>query len=60
MNVLISNVSLIDNGMGIMSLIYSPSALSHAYSDKTVRVQVRKNDMSLRSELRKHSFSNII
>uniref|UniRef100_A0A8C1B8X1 PKHD1 like 1, tandem duplicate 2 n=1 Tax=Cyprinus carpio carpio TaxID=630221 RepID=A0A8C1B8X1_CYPCA len=39
MNVLISNVSLIDNGMGIMSLIYSPSSLSHAYSDKTVRVQ---------------------
>lgn len=39
MNVLISNVSLIDNGMGIMSLIYSPSSLSHEYSDKTVRVQ---------------------
>ncbi|XP_026145815.1 PKHD1 like 1, tandem duplicate 1 isoform X2 [Carassius auratus] len=39
MTVLISNVSLIDNGMGIMSLIYSPSSLSHEYSDKTVRVQ---------------------
>ncbi len=48
MNVLISNVSLIDNGMGIMSLIYSPPSLSHAYSDKSVRVQVRKHDMSLR------------
>uniref|UniRef100_A0A673FZ74 Fibrocystin-L-like n=1 Tax=Sinocyclocheilus rhinocerous TaxID=307959 RepID=A0A673FZ74_9TELE len=39
MNVLISNVSLIDNGMGIMSLIYSPPSLSHAYSSKTVHVQ---------------------
>ncbi|KAI2652983.1 Fibrocystin-L [Labeo rohita] len=39
MSVLISNVSLIDNGMGIMSLIYSPPSLSHLYSDKTVRVQ---------------------
>ncbi|XP_016299954.1 fibrocystin-L-like [Sinocyclocheilus anshuiensis] len=43
MNVFISNVSLIDNGMGIMSLIYSPPSLSHAYSSKTVRVQVRKH-----------------
>ncbi|XP_043073568.1 PKHD1 like 1, tandem duplicate 1 [Puntigrus tetrazona] len=39
MNVFISNVSLIDNGMGIMSLTYSPPSLSHEYSDKTVRVQ---------------------
>ncbi|NP_001305057.1 PKHD1 like 1, tandem duplicate 1 isoform X1 [Danio rerio] len=39
MSVLISNVSLIDNGMGIMSLIYEPPAVSHRYSDKTVRVQ---------------------
>ncbi|KAK2887447.1 hypothetical protein Q8A67_015675 [Cirrhinus molitorella] len=39
MNVLISNVSLIDNGMGIMSLIYSPSSLSHEYSNKIVSVQ---------------------
>ncbi|XP_051729222.1 fibrocystin-L-like [Ctenopharyngodon idella] len=39
MNVLVSNVSLIDNGMGIMSLIYSPPSLSNTYSDKIVRVQ---------------------
>ncbi|XP_056106662.1 fibrocystin-L-like [Rhinichthys klamathensis goyatoka] len=39
MNVLVSNVSLIDNGMSIMSLIYSPPSLSHKYSDKIVRVQ---------------------
>ncbi|XP_051729532.1 LOW QUALITY PROTEIN: fibrocystin-L-like [Ctenopharyngodon idella] len=39
MNVLVSNVSLIDNGMGIMSLIYGPPSLSHSYSDKIVRVQ---------------------
>ncbi|KAK9957826.1 hypothetical protein ABG768_012036 [Culter alburnus] len=39
MNVLVSNVSLIDNGMGFMSLIYSPPSLSHTYSDKIVRVQ---------------------
>ncbi|XP_056106663.1 fibrocystin-L-like [Rhinichthys klamathensis goyatoka] len=39
MNVLVSNVSLIDNGISIMSLIYSPPSLSHKYSDKIVRVQ---------------------
>ncbi|XDV34188.1 hypothetical protein PO909_004380 [Leuciscus waleckii] len=39
MNVLVSNVSLIDNGMSIMPLIYSPPSLSHTYSDKIVRVQ---------------------
>ncbi|TRY58761.1 hypothetical protein DNTS_034591 [Danionella cerebrum] len=39
MNVLISNVSLIDNGMGIMSLIYSPPSVSHMFEDKTVGVQ---------------------
>ncbi|XP_051526679.1 fibrocystin-L-like [Myxocyprinus asiaticus] len=39
MNVYISNVTLIDNGMGIMSLIYSPPSVSHASSDKNVRVQ---------------------
>nr|XP_009292515.1 fibrocystin-L isoform X2 [Danio rerio] len=39
MNVLISNVTLIDNGMGIMSLIYNPPSISHMYADKSVRVQ---------------------
>jgi len=49
MNVLVSNVSLIDNGMGIMSLIYSPPSLSHTYSDKIVRVQVRMHYISLQN-----------
>nr|XP_055075127.1 fibrocystin-L-like [Misgurnus anguillicaudatus] len=39
MNVLISNVTLVDNGMGIMPIIYSPPSVSHEYADKTVRVQ---------------------
>ncbi|XP_073714829.1 fibrocystin-L [Misgurnus anguillicaudatus] len=39
MNVYISNVTLVDNGMGIMPIIYSPPSISHAYADKTVRVQ---------------------
>lgn len=40
MNVVISNVTLVDNGMGIMPLIYAPPSLSHAYADKSVQVQV--------------------
>ncbi|XP_038131411.1 PKHD1 like 1, tandem duplicate 1 isoform X2 [Cyprinodon tularosa] len=39
MDVVISNVTLVDNGMGIMPLIYGPPSLSHAYADKTVDVQ---------------------
>lgn len=39
MNVVISNVTLVDNGMGIMPLIYAPPSLSHAYADKSVQVQ---------------------
>nr|XP_055075555.1 fibrocystin-L-like [Misgurnus anguillicaudatus] len=39
MNVYISNVTLVDNGMGIMPIIYRPPSISHAYADKTVRVQ---------------------
>ncbi|XP_073714529.1 fibrocystin-L [Misgurnus anguillicaudatus] len=39
MNVYISNVTLVDNGMGIMPIIYSPPSISHAYADKTVHVQ---------------------
>uniref|UniRef100_A0A4W4EJY7 Polycystic kidney and hepatic disease 1 (autosomal recessive)-like 1 n=1 Tax=Electrophorus electricus TaxID=8005 RepID=A0A4W4EJY7_ELEEL len=39
MSVLISNVTLVDNGMGIMPLIYGPSAVTHEYSNKTVTVQ---------------------
>ncbi|XP_073714826.1 fibrocystin-L [Misgurnus anguillicaudatus] len=39
MNVYISNVTLVDNGMGIMPIIYSPPSVSHEYDDKTVYVQ---------------------
>ncbi|KAA0710209.1 Fibrocystin-L Polycystic kidney and hepatic disease 1-like protein 1 [Triplophysa tibetana] len=39
MNVLISNVNLVDNGMGIMPIIYKPPSISHEYEDKSVRVQ---------------------
>ncbi|XP_069572864.1 fibrocystin-L-like [Brachyistius frenatus] len=39
MNVMISNVTLVDNGMGIMPIIFAPPSLSHAYADKTVKIQ---------------------
>ncbi|MED6281140.1 Fibrocystin-L, partial [Characodon lateralis] len=39
MNVVISNVTLVDNGMGIMPLIYAPPSVLHAYADKSVHVQ---------------------
>ncbi|XP_062385127.1 fibrocystin-L-like [Sardina pilchardus] len=40
MSVQIANVTLVDNGMGIMPIIYSPPSLSHLYdSDKAVHVQ---------------------
>ncbi|XP_072562121.1 PKHD1 like 1, tandem duplicate 1 [Paramormyrops kingsleyae] len=39
MTVLISNVTLVDNGMGVMSIIYSPPSVSHEYSNKKVLIQ---------------------
>ncbi|XP_065139309.1 fibrocystin-L-like [Paramisgurnus dabryanus] len=39
MNVYISNVTLVDNGMGIMPIIYSPPSVSHEYDDKTIHVE---------------------
>ncbi|XP_024857831.1 fibrocystin-L isoform X2 [Kryptolebias marmoratus] len=39
MSVVVSNVTLVDNGMGIMALVYAPPSLSHAYADKSVHVQ---------------------
>ncbi|XP_076157842.1 PKHD1 like 1, tandem duplicate 1 [Alosa pseudoharengus] len=40
MSLQIANVTLVDNGMGIMPIIYSPPSLSHLYDeDKTVQVQ---------------------
>ncbi|XP_054461971.1 PKHD1 like 1, tandem duplicate 1 [Anoplopoma fimbria] len=38
-SVIVSNVTLVDNGMGVMPLIYAPPSLSHTYADKTVHVQ---------------------
>ncbi|XP_026156055.1 fibrocystin-L-like [Mastacembelus armatus] len=37
-SVIVSNVTLVDNGMGIMPLIYAPPSVSHAYADKTVQI----------------------
>ncbi|XP_042362122.1 fibrocystin-L-like [Plectropomus leopardus] len=39
MDVIVSNVTLVDNGMGIMPLIFAPPSLSHAFADKTAHVQ---------------------
>ncbi|XP_075907773.1 fibrocystin-L-like [Nelusetta ayraudi] len=39
MDIVISNVTLVDNGLGIMSLIYAPPSLSHVFANKTVHVQ---------------------
>ncbi|KAK5854666.1 hypothetical protein PBY51_004842 [Eleginops maclovinus] len=39
MSVVIANVTLVDNGMGIMPFVYGPPSLSHEYADKTVHVQ---------------------
>uniref|UniRef100_W5KUJ5 PKHD1 like 1, tandem duplicate 2 n=1 Tax=Astyanax mexicanus TaxID=7994 RepID=W5KUJ5_ASTMX len=39
MSVIVSNVTLVDNGMGIMPLIYEPPSVTHAYSNKTVLIQ---------------------
>uniref|UniRef100_A0A3B4ZUN2 PKHD1 like 1 n=1 Tax=Stegastes partitus TaxID=144197 RepID=A0A3B4ZUN2_9TELE len=36
-NMVISNVTLVDNGMGVMPLTYAPPSLSHAFADKTVK-----------------------
>lgn len=42
MSIVVSNVTLVDNGMGIISLIYEPPSVTHEYSSKTVVVQVRR------------------
>lgn len=41
-DVVVANVTLVDNGMGIMPMVYSPPALAHLYADKTVDVEVRR------------------
>ncbi|KAI3358131.1 hypothetical protein L3Q82_003134 [Scortum barcoo] len=38
-DVVVSNVTLVDNGLGIMPLIYAPPSVSHAFADKTVHIQ---------------------
>uniref|UniRef100_A0A8C5N9V4 Fibrocystin-L-like n=1 Tax=Gouania willdenowi TaxID=441366 RepID=A0A8C5N9V4_GOUWI len=39
MDVLVHNVTLVDNGMGIMPLVFAPPSLFHAFADKAVHVQ---------------------
>ncbi|XP_045037491.2 fibrocystin-L [Desmodus rotundus] len=38
-SVYISNVTLVDNGMAIFSMIYMPTAISHQISSKTVQIK---------------------
>uniref|UniRef100_A0A667X934 PKHD1 like 1, tandem duplicate 2 n=1 Tax=Myripristis murdjan TaxID=586833 RepID=A0A667X934_9TELE len=38
-DVIVANVTLVDNGMGIMPLIFAPPSLSHAFADKTAHIQ---------------------
>lgn len=40
-SVRIYNVTLVDNGMAISSMIYMPAAVSHKISSKTVKIKVR-------------------
>lgn len=42
MRIVVSNVTLVDNGLGIMPFIYAPPSLSHAFADKPVHIQVKK------------------
>ncbi|XP_068431576.1 PKHD1 like 1, tandem duplicate 1 [Clinocottus analis] len=39
MSVIVSNVTLVENGMGVMPIVYAPPSLAHAYADKYVKVQ---------------------
>ncbi|XP_037651430.1 PKHD1 like 1, tandem duplicate 1 [Sebastes umbrosus] len=39
MNVIVSNVTLVDNGMGVMPMIFAPPSVSHVYADKPVHIQ---------------------
>ncbi|TKS89105.1 Fibrocystin-L Polycystic kidney and hepatic disease 1-like protein 1 [Collichthys lucidus] len=39
MSVVIANMTMVDNKMSIMSLIYGPPSLAHLYADKTVHIQ---------------------
>ncbi|XP_062266639.1 PKHD1 like 1, tandem duplicate 1 [Platichthys flesus] len=39
MDIVISNVTLVDNGMGIFAIIFAPPSVSHAYADKTAQIQ---------------------
>ncbi|XP_057684607.1 fibrocystin-L-like [Corythoichthys intestinalis] len=38
-SVMVKNVTLVDNGMGIMPMIYRPPSLSHRYANKKVVVE---------------------
>uniref|UniRef100_A0A3P8VH65 PKHD1 like 1, tandem duplicate 2 n=1 Tax=Cynoglossus semilaevis TaxID=244447 RepID=A0A3P8VH65_CYNSE len=38
-NVVVSQVTLVDNGMGIMPIIYAPPSLTHMFADKMTQIQ---------------------
>uniref|UniRef100_A0AAV2K2L6 G8 domain-containing protein n=1 Tax=Knipowitschia caucasica TaxID=637954 RepID=A0AAV2K2L6_KNICA len=38
-SMVISNVTLVDNGLGVLSLIYTPASITHKYSDKRVTIE---------------------
>lgn len=57
MNVQIANVTLVDNGMGIMPIVYSPPSLSHLYADKTIHIEVHTKCFSVH---RMHTFSSVL
>ncbi|CAL8298854.1 unnamed protein product [Lota lota] len=38
-SVIVAEVTLADNGLGLMPLVYLPPSLSHAYADKTISVR---------------------
>ena len=40
MSVQVHNVTLVDNGMGILPIVFTPPSLWHRYSDKAVEVRV--------------------
>lgn len=39
MSITVANVTLVDNGMGVMPIIYGPPSLSHAFEDKKAVIQ---------------------
>lgn len=57
MDVVISNVTLVDNGMGVMPLIFAPASVSHMYADKKAQIQVRGGGLFCFPE---HHFKGVV